>query len=553
MATGRTIEAGSAAGASFLPDSAGRAEAENGHAHDNQREAGGARVLPTPHAQISPSHIIRSTSQTGKDTVVVTLFCAVHDSDSAEAAAADQTRDDGSDESADMSTAAQRWPRPMATAPTGVGAVVIPSAKKKSRQGAAGSGQGSPLSARLRAERNTVTDEEKRLFLEGLGMTEQQANEAENTPQRTEAWFNYRRDRLSASLFGGAAGHNKYETREGVIKKMLWSEPFSNPATEYGTALEATAFASVQVGVASALQQRGYGTVWFEETGTRIFAEHPWLCASADGIVYAVDGPDGASLKGVLELKAPYKKAFYEPTPHYYFDQFSGQARIHNVDFIVFGVYKPSGTQINYFKRDADYWDNVLFPALCDFYMNEYMWRAILRDKGRIQRPNIDPIASIPMSPFDFVNYDRVEAERAAKRERDEEDQRRAKRARLDEEARVGAAVAAVPDPWETCAPPVILHSERPVNRFALPAPLVPACPSTPVVAPTSVTASTTTASTTTTESAAAAAAAIETTSQESAASSDRDLRANVQRVGHRGVDEARAPADAMDTAERNA
>lgn len=298
--------------------------------------------------------------------------------------------------------------------------------------------------------KNSVSVEEKRAFLDRLAMTPAQIDEAENTPQRTQAWFGFRRDRLSASLFGGAAGHNKNETEEGVLKKMLWSSPFSNAATEYGTALEGAAFAAVQAGVASALQQRGFATVWFEETGTRVFADHPWLCASADGLVRAVDGPGGATLSGVLELKAPYyKKAFYEPTPHYYYDQFSGQARIHNVDFIVFGVYTPEATQVNYFHRDAAYWDDVLFPALRAFYMGKYLWRAILRDRGRIEEPNIDPHPCININRLDFRNHERVEAEWNERARREAQVQRERKEAAADRAMRLVEAAVAAPEPWE--------------------------------------------------------------------------------------------------------
>jgi hypothetical protein len=334
-----------------------------------------------------------------------------------------------------MSTASSWWPRPIAQA------------ANRAVDGREGADYDH---SQQDAPDNTVTDDEKRAFIDRLTMTPAQIDKAENTPQRTPEWFGFRRDRLSASLFGGAAGHNKHETEEGVIKKMLWSAPFSNAATEHGTTLEGAAFAVVQAGVASALQQRGYATVWFEETGTRIFIDHPWLCASADGLIRAVDGPDGATLCGVLELKCPYyKKAFYHPTPHYYFDQFSGQARIHNVDFIVFGVYTPEATQINYFRRDAAYWDDVLFPALRTFYMEKYLWRAILRDRGRIKYPNIDPHPCIHISRLDFRNHERVEAEwaeRAARLQAEEHDKETAaeERRRL-----LVASAAAVPDQWE--------------------------------------------------------------------------------------------------------
>ncbi|AGO83893.1 Exonuclease YqaJ [Pandoravirus salinus] len=348
-----------------------------------------------------------------------------------------------------MATAAQWWPRPIAQ-------TTVHDAPARRRRRCDGDDNDADVNDDDQARRgdNVVTDDEKRAFLDRLAMTPAQIDEAENTPQRTEAWFGFRRDRLSASLFGGAAGHNKHETEEGVLKKMLWSSPFSNAATEYGTALEGAAFSAVQAAVASALQQRGYATVWFEETGTRVFAQHPWLCASADGLVRAVDGPGGATLSGVLELKCPYyKKAFYEPTPHYYYDQFSGQARIHNTDFVVFGVYTPEATQINYFERDAAYWDDVLFPALRTFYMEKYLWRAILRDRGRITYPNIDPHACIHINRLDFKNHERVEAEWAARAERAEAARRDERRAADERRALLAVAAAAVPEPWEpSCA-----------------------------------------------------------------------------------------------------
>nr|UMO78282.1 Exonuclease YqaJ [Pandoravirus belohorizontensis] len=372
-----------------------------------------------------------------RDGVAASIFPRTSDTQQP----AQRARDDIDIDDA-MATAAQWWPRPIAQAmPT------VP-ARQRGRGGVTGDVDDDDDQAR-RGD-NTVTEDEKRAFLDRLAMTPAQIDEAENTPQRTAAWFGFRRDRLSASLFGGAAGHNKHETEEGVLKKMLWSSPFSNAATEYGTALEGAAFAAVQAAVASALQQRGYGTVWFEETGTRVFAEHPWLCASADGLVRAVDGPGGATLAGVLELKCPYyRKAFYEPTPHYYYDQFSGQARIHNADFIVFGVYTPEATQINYFQRDAAYWDDVLFPALRAFYMEKYLWRAILRDRGRITHPNIDPHACIHISRLDFKNHERVEAQWAERAARAEAARRDEQAVAQERRALLAAAAAAVPDPWD--------------------------------------------------------------------------------------------------------
>jgi len=256
-------------------------------------------------------------------------------------------------------------------------------------------------SGRKKRQDNSVSEDEIRAFLDALKLTPEQITEIENVPQRTKAWFEARNNRLPASLAGAVAGHKRFETKRDVLQNMMWPTPFSNDATEYGTAMEAAAFQHVEAVLVHDLGERGFGNVWLQETGTRIMHQHPWLCASTDAVLHAVGGRDGAALRGVVELKAPYyKKTFYEPTPHYYYDQFSMQAAIHDVDLIVFGVYTPEATQVNYFKRDVAYWERVLFPALQTFYMNDFVPRAILRQRGRIRFPNIDPEPCILVDPF---------------------------------------------------------------------------------------------------------------------------------------------------------
>jgi len=265
-----------------------------------------------------------------------------------------------------------------------------------------------------------VTEQDKRTFLAALAVTPDDVARADAVQQRDPAWFELRANRLSASNFGAVAGQHEHGKGAGsVLREMLWPKRFSSDATEYGTVMEATAYRLGEVAVRDTLLRYGFEQVWFENTGTRVWAEHPWLCASADALVHAVgripdalapksgmDAHEGAAhaqspaplpsdVHGVCEFKCPYsKKAFYPLTPREYYAQFQGQAAIHGLEFIVFLVYTPEASQINYYRRDPVYWDD-LFGKLRRFYMEDYLPRAILKQRGLLTDGQIDLVPVI--------------------------------------------------------------------------------------------------------------------------------------------------------------
>lgn len=249
-----------------------------------------------------------------------------------------------------------------------------------------------------------ITEEDRRAFLREMEVTDEEIRAADCIDQKSSFAdiLKARGQRLSASNAGAAAGHNPHKSKLALCKDMLWPKPFKAVATEYGNAMESTAYAIVQMTVKQTMHEYGYETIWFETTGTRIWKENPWLCASADGLVRLrrrVGGGGPESVDGVLELKAPWRKEFYETTPHYYYDQFHCQATFHGADFIVFGVYTPDATQVNYFHRDANYWDNDLFPKLRSFYMDVYLPRAIYKRRGLLKEDEVDllPVIQVPV------------------------------------------------------------------------------------------------------------------------------------------------------------
>lgn len=264
-----------------------------------------------------------------------------------------------------------------------------------------------PLILCARSKSSLVTEEDKNLFVSRLVVTDEEKESAQNIQQRTGDWHGYRAKsvpgikypikRLTSSNFGAAAGHNIKKTKLELLADMLWDLFKGNEATEYGTIMESTSFRIVEAITINRLEAEGYDQVWIEETGITLSKEHPWLAGSGDGIIYAVK--DGQIKKGNLELKCPWKKEFYPFTPDAHYDQFQGVAWLQNSEFIIYANYTPTSSQIDYYKPSKEHWDE-LFPLLKNFYWNDYLPKAILKERGLLKHGNID-IA--PMCTFDLA------------------------------------------------------------------------------------------------------------------------------------------------------
>ncbi len=266
----------------------------------------------------------------------------------------------------------------------------------------------------------TITKEDRRRYLDSLRMTDELYKEAQAVAQRSDRWHWFRAGgpglatthdgrpceprlvltRMTASLFGAAAGHNDYKKEGELLRDMLWPSFQGNDATEYGTTMESTAFEMTQVHAIQEYRAAGYDDVWIEETGICVSRQHPWLAASSDGLLYATKR-DGC-VSGTIEIKCPYARQFYPKTPAYYYDQFQGTAAVLGVRLIHFVIYTPERTQINRYEWDETYWNKTLLPTLRSFYMRQYLPRAIYKDRGQLRPGEIDVVSMIDM-PLDLV------------------------------------------------------------------------------------------------------------------------------------------------------
>lgn len=181
----------------------------------------------------------------------------------------------------------------------------------------------------------------------------------EGPAQRTDAWHEKRKGRVTGSAVGAILGLSPYMTRADAMRSMvraaIGAEPEfkGNVATEYGTHHEAGALIEFQM-----------------ETGLQVkpaifLAHEDWLGASPDGWV-----SDG----GLVEVKCPYglrndpAPTFKTPDeqPHY-FAQMQVQMLVARVKWCHFFQWSPHGTSLHRIEYDQGWIDENL-PKLRQFH-----------------------------------------------------------------------------------------------------------------------------------------------------------------------------------------
>ena len=129
--------------------------------------------------------------------------------------------------------------------------------------------------------------------------------------QRTEAWFNQRKGKITGSNIGAILGCDPFRKPKDVMRAMIRSalkadsEFTGNIATQYGTKFEPFALADFEM-------ETGLDVI---ETGFHVSSDYDWLGASPDGLV---------GIDEVLEIKCPFGKRESSDfksildQPHYY-------------------------------------------------------------------------------------------------------------------------------------------------------------------------------------------------------------------------------------------
>jgi len=209
--------------------------------------------------------------------------------------------------------------------------------------------------------------------------------------QRSDAWFEQRKGRLTSSDAGTALGINPYQKPvELLFKKCGAGEPFTgNVATLHGQKYEDEAIEKY----CQAMGKRNYefGLIDFNavvrEDDNHANQKYPggigWMAGSTDGIAEDVRGLEDLV---VLEVKCPYRRKIIHGTcPEYYLPQVQLNMAILNINKADFIEYIPANhlgnrmpMQLNIVRVQRDYeWFDKNVPILEAMWNDIELWRTM--------------------------------------------------------------------------------------------------------------------------------------------------------------------------------
>jgi putative phage-type endonuclease len=220
-----------------------------------------------------------------------------------------------------------------------------------------------------------ITWEEQDEFIQQeLRVTKEQRQKIMELPQRSKAWLRARQGRLTGSVMAAAIGHNFFCRHDDLLIQLLWSTFKGNEATAYGTKMEPVAFQVYNDYLHEQKQDLA------QEMGLYIHLDKPWFAYS----------PDGVRLKGLLEIKCPFKKKLYGRIPQMYYDQISYGMWILQKQFCDFVCFTPTQTSIETYTYEEEYTEDMLLVRAEDFYFRKYLPRFLGKRRGLIQEDTCD-------------------------------------------------------------------------------------------------------------------------------------------------------------------
>ena len=210
--------------------------------------------------------------------------------------------------------------------------------------------------------------------------TEFETYYVDSSPQLSQRWFDLRRQRLTASNFGVAAGHSAFTTREELAeivagRKEKEFSPYSRSVMDHGIQTEPEA---------RQWYERNY-QVKVEEVGLAIPKWDFRIGSSLDGIVLGTEG--------MIEIKCPKKR--YQPILTYqlaraqgwvppanyhqhiwdtHYDQMQGGMAITGKKWCDYVVYctPENDVFVQRFRFDPAYWNEVLYPKIQEWFEKYY-------------------------------------------------------------------------------------------------------------------------------------------------------------------------------------
>ena len=139
--------------------------------------------------------------------------------------------------------------------------------------------------------------------------------------QRTQEWYDMRKNKLTASSFADAIGKGHFKSRDQSLLDKIVDTPFvMNPITEWGVKYEEVATRFYEYLTESSIY----------EFGLIPHPKFPAFGASPDGICDTNSPPE--YIGRMLEIKCPPKRKFTKTVPKHYWMQMQGQLEVCDLD-----------------------------------------------------------------------------------------------------------------------------------------------------------------------------------------------------------------------------
>jgi len=154
--------------------------------------------------------------------------------------------------------------------------------------------------------------------------------------QRSEAWYQMRKTKLTASSLASAIGHCHFQSRDELILDKIIEKPFEpNPITEWGVKYEDVAIKFYEE----------LFNVNILEFGMIPHPEFEAFGASPDGICDETGSKE--HIARMVEIKCPPKRKFTKSVPGHYLMQVQGQLEVCDLD------------ECDFFQVKLEEYDNI--------------------------------------------------------------------------------------------------------------------------------------------------------------------------------------------------
>jgi len=262
--------------------------------------------------------------------------------------------------------------------------------------------------------------------------TYEECIEEYNCAQRSLKWHNARKHSITASNFGAAAGNNSYQSPKELVIDKLWNTFKGNAFTMYGSFHEQDAFRSLQKALEGPLQSTVssiYASVYknyenddlkciIHETGLLKSYTEPWIAVSPDGLL-EIQGHCG-SMMVLIEYKCPARSRHSQTHPYsrykhnmpeYYVDQVQGimglfdkckdlismtvPSCISGPQICLFVVWQPIQIHVTLVPYDQQYFTQSLYPKLKQWFFEQYLPFAVLKENDLLLPKSLDVIQEI--------------------------------------------------------------------------------------------------------------------------------------------------------------